>query len=689
VDGIEVVLLPLFLLLAFGCASLVTTRKPALSHAIGAAGAALGSLVGLVVTVTMLLRGVAGGLSLSWNPAIGASFSIGFDPLSGFFLIAIYALCGLGAVFGHGYLRHFTGTRGLGSHWLFYAFLAASMALVVLARNAVLFLVSWEVMSLSSWLLVTFEHEKEEVRSAGITYLVATQIGTAFLLVMFMLLGATATQAPGVAALDFAGFAPSGLAAGGFAPSGLAAGGFAPGAGVAAAVFLLALVGFGTKAGIVPLHVWLPEAHPAAPSHVSAVMSGVMIKTGIYGLLRVLTFLGAPPAWWGWTMLLIGAASGVIGVLFALAQHDIKRLLAYHSVENIGIICIGIGVGLLGISYGSPVMAVLGFAGGILHVINHALFKGLLFLGAGAAAEAAGTRDMDRLGGLLRRMPWTGSTFFLGSVAICGLPPLNGFVSELLIFLGAFAAVALPAAAPATAGAIAIGALALISGLACACFTKAFGIVFLGEPRSEQASAAGEPAASMVVPLVVLASACAAVGILGWLVVGWLSPLAASMAGVPPDTVAALVSPARVGLLRAILAAGGLAVLVGLLTGVRVALQRGRPSARSTVTWDCGYARPTARMQYTSSSFAQPLVAMFRGLLATRRHAPLLDPLFPVAASFSTHTPDVFSTNVILPGLRGAASLFSRLRWLQHGRLQLYVLYIAAALIILLAWRLA
>jgi hydrogenase-4 component B len=667
-------LLPVLLLLAFGLASLLAGRKRALSHALGAGGAALGSLVGLAMTARMLLQGVTAGLSLTWNPSIGASFSIGLDPLSGFFLLAIYALSGLGAVFGHGYLRHVTGTRGLGSHWFFYAFLAASMALVVLARNAVLFLVSWEIMSLSSWLLVTFEHEKAEVRSAGITYLVATQIGTAFLLVMFLLLGATAVQPSGGAALDFAGFAPMGLGG--------------TGAGMATAIFLFALVGFGTKAGIVPLHVWLPEAHPAAPSHVSAVMSGVMIKTGIYGLLRVLTFLGAPPAWWGWTMLVIGAVSGVIGVLFALAQHDIKRLLAYHSVENIGIICIGIGVGLLGISYGSPVMAVLGFAGGILHVMNHALFKGLLFLGAGAAAEAAGTRDIDRLGGLLRRMPLTGTTFFLGSVAICGLPPLNGFVSELLIFLGAFAAVALPAVAPAAAGALAIGALALISGLACACFTKAFGIAFLGEPRSAPAAAAVEPVSTMVVPLVILASACAAVGVLGWLVLTWLAPLAASMAGVPSETALGLVGPARAGLLRALFAAGGLVILVGGLTALRVVLQRGRPSA-ATITWDCGYARPTARMQYTSSSFAQPLVAMFRGLLATKRHAPRLDQLFPVAAAFSTHTDDTFSKNIILPGMRGAASLFSRLRWLQHGRLQLYVLYIAAALVILLAWRLA
>ena len=261
-------------------------------------------------------------------------------------------------------------------------------------------------------------------------------------------------------------------------------------------LFLLAVIGFGTKAGFIPMHVWLPEAHPAAPSHVSAVMSGVMIKTGIYGLLRMLTLLGPPPAWWGWTLLAIGAVSGILGVLYALSQHDLKRLLAYHSVENVGIIALGLGVGLLGISYGNPAMAVLGFTGGLLHVVNHALFKGLLFLGAGSVLHATGT-EIDRLGGLLRRMPVTGATFLVGAAAISGLPPLNGFVGEFLIYLGAMAGLAgqarVVSAWPLMA-VLVVGGLALIGGLAAACFTKAFGIVFLGEPRGAEAARATKPA---------------------------------------------------------------------------------------------------------------------------------------------------------------------------------------------------
>ncbi len=476
---ILLLLLPPAAMVLVGLVTVSLARSPRAARTVGAVGMCAASTGGLGLAITALVLGDVSSLSIPWNAAIGASFSVAFDPLTGFFLLPVYGLAAVCAAFGGGDLSHAHRGRGLAAHWLFYGLLVASMALVVLARNAVLFLVAWEIMSLSSWQLVTFEHERVDTRQAGITYLVATQIGTAFLLVMFLLLGAGG-QAGANGSLDFSNLAASGPAA--------------------SAAFLLALVGFGTKAGIVPLHIWLPEAHPAAPSHVSALMSGVMIKTGIYGIVRVFSFIGAPPAWWGWTLVCIGAVSGVMGVLFALAQHDIKRLLAYHSVENIGIICLGLGVGLLGMSYGSPIVAFLGFAGGLLHVLNHALFKGLLFLGAGAASHAAGTREIDRLGGLLRRMPLTGAAFLVGAAAICGLPPLNGFISELLVFLGAYHAAAAGPAAQAAAAGIVVAALALIGGLAAACFAKAFGISFLGEPRTPAAAAAVEAGPSMTVP---------------------------------------------------------------------------------------------------------------------------------------------------------------------------------------------
>lgn len=687
------VVLPPALLIAFGLLSFITGRLPRVSHMVGAMGAVAASIAGLVLSIAALAQGQTWTVALPWNEVIGASFTVGFDPLTGLFLLPIYGLSAVCALFGAGYLAHLRGTRGLGSQWLFYGLLVASMALVVMARNAVLFLMAWEIMSVSSWLLVTFEGEREEARQAGITYLVATQIGTAFLLVMFLVLGGAPVPTGNAGGAESAfGGAESAFGGAQSAGYGGAALDFArfmrmpgPAAGV---VFLLALVGFGTKAGIVPLHTWLPEAHPAAPSHVSALMSGVMIKTGIYGILRVLSFLGAPPAWWGWTLACVGAVSGIVGVLFALAQHDIKRLLAYHSVENIGIICLGLGVGLLGVSYGAPLVAVLGFAGALLHVINHALFKGLLFLGAGAAAQAAGTREMDRLGGLLKKMPLTGAAFLIGAAAICGLPPLNGFVSELLVFTGAFKAVSLQPVPHAAAAAVVVAALALVGGLAAACFTKAFGIVFLGAPRSSAAADARESGPSLLVPMLLLAAGCAAVGLLGSLAVWTIAPLAAQLAGLPSSAGPVLLAPVSEGLRTVLEVAGACAVLVAALVLLRALLLRKRNVARE-VTWDCGYVKPDARMQYTSSSFAQPLTEMFRGLLSPRRRGVPIARLFPAESAFSTETPDVFTVRILRPGIKGMGALLSSLRWLQHGRLQLYVLYIAIALVALLVWRLA
>ena len=533
------------------------------------------------------------------------------------------------------------------------------MVLVVIARNAVLFLVAWELMALTSFFLVTFEDEKESVRKAGWTYLVASHLGTAFLLAMFVLLGREAGS------FDFDRFAPS----------------------AAGVLFLLAVIGFGTKAGFMPFHVWLPEAHPAAPSHVSALMSGVMIKMGIYGLLRTLTFLGAPPLWWGWLLIGIGLSSGVLGVLFALAQHDLKRLLAYHSVENIGIIALGLGVGLLGISSGSTALTVLGFAGALLHVINHALFKGLLFLGAGAVAHATGTRELEHLGGLLKRMPLTAATFLIGAVAISGLPPLNGFVSEFLIYLGAYrGAMGFDVHAVGPGLAVIVG-LALIGGLAVACFTKAFGIAFLGEPRSDHTRHAHEPGWAMRGPMLALALGCGLIGLLAPVVVGVLAPTLVNVTKLSPDAVhdglAVAVNP-----LWFVTGAGiGLIALIGALAWLRRRLLAKR-SVQTAVTWDCGYAQPSARMQYTASSFAQPLTELFAPVLRTRRNLTQPTKIFPHSSSLATETPDVADEMVYRPVFAGIDGVLARLRWLQHGNVHLYVLYIALTLLVLLVWKL-
>jgi len=649
-------LLAMGLLLGSGLAALCVSRRPVLSTWFGAGGAVTGCLLAMIPAVAGL-QCVPAFFRCDWSVP-GGSFIIQIDPLSAFFLIPILGLSLLAAIYGTRYMLPYAKTRGIGGSWLSYNLLVVGMAMVVVSRNAVLFLMAWEVMAVASFFLVTFEHEKREVRDAGWTYLVASHVGTAFLLAFFLLVGKDS--------LDFDSFVV----------------GAAPGL-----LFLLAIVGFGTKAGFMPFHVWLPEAHPAAPSHVSALMSGVMIKTGIYGLLRALTFLGPPPPWWGWVIVAIGFTSGVMGVLFALAQHDLKRLLAYHSVENIGIIALGIGTGLLGVSYHQPALAVLGFAGGLLHVVNHALFKGLLFLGAGAVAHGAHTREIDHLGGLLKRMPWTGGTFLIGAAAICGLPPLNGFVSEFLIYLGAYEGVKLGGHETAMGVAV-IAGLALIGGLAAACFCKAFGVVFLGEPRTREAAEAHEATACMIVPMVVLAGGCLFIGLFGPVVFQSMGPVIAQVTSLSEASLTSQTVQTTGLLWNVTLVAGALILSVLAVVTLRRTLLRGKEIG-SSETWGCGYAHPTARMQYSASSFAQPLTRLFGSILRVRKKEVSAGGLFPKEASFETHTDDVARQWLYRPMFLGIGRVAGLLRVIQHGLVNVYILYIALTLAVLLIWKLS
>jgi formate hydrogenlyase subunit 3/multisubunit Na+/H+ antiporter MnhD subunit len=643
-----------------GAAALLIQRSPRWCNVIGASGAVAGCLLGLLPASRVLLGGSNSSLRLPWEVP-GGAFFVQLDALSAFFLLPILGLSALAAVYGSEYLWAYQHKKWLGPPWFCFNLLVASMVLVVIAHNGVLFLVAWEVMALASFFLVTFDDEAEAVRDAGWTYLVATHLGTAFLLAFFVLAG----RASG--SLDFDRLSAT--------------------SAEASILFLLAVVGFGTKAGFMPFHVWLPEAHPAAPSHVSAVMSGVMIKTGIYGLVRMLTVLGPPPAWWGWVLCGIGLSSGIFGVLFALAQHDLKRLLAYSSVENIGIIALGLGVGVLGLSGGDPMLTVLGFAGALLHVVNHAVFKGLLFLGAGAVAHATGTREINRLGGLLKRMPWSGAAFLTGAAAICGLPPLNGFVSEWLIYLGAFHGAISPGRTPALPALTVIGGLALIGGLAAACFTKAFGIVFLGTERTDLSAHAHEPGLAMRLPMLALAAGCMLIGCFAPWVVGALAPVVERATGLPAESVRANLTNATRPLLFVVLATLGLLVVIALLAGWRRWMLAGR-RVEESLTWDCGYAQPSPRMQYTASSFAQPLTDLFGLLLQTRRRMVAPTGFFPREASLVTETPDVCAEYLFRPVFRGIGHGLASLRWLQHGRVNLYVLYIALTLLVLLIWKL-
>jgi formate hydrogenlyase subunit 3/multisubunit Na+/H+ antiporter MnhD subunit len=647
----------LALLAAGAVAAAAFRRRPRVAAVLGALAPA-GALALVLVPCARVLGGEAPeSMVLAWPAPLG-SVSLGLDALSAFFLLVVLAIGALAAVYGVGYLRDDPGPRA-GLSWCFFDVLVASMAVVVLARQAILFLLAWETMGLSSFLLVAYHHERAEARRAAWTYLVAMHLGGCFLIAMFFVL------AQGAGSFDFARFGQ----------------GLTPAA--ATACFLLAVVGFGTKAGLMPFHVWLPEAHPAAPSHVSGLMSGVMIKTGIYGIARVLLLLGPPKLSWGLLLLALGGASALLGVLFALAQHDLKRLLAYHSVENVGIIVLGLGVGVTGLAMDSPAVAALGFAGGLLHVLNHALFKALLFFGAGSVLRATGTGEIDELGGLMRRLPVTATTFLVGSVAISGLPPFNGFVSELLVYWGGFSgasALAAPAAVP--LGAV-IAVLGAVGGLALACFTKAFGIVFLGLPRSSRGQAAGEAPSSMLVPMVVLAAACLVLGLGGGLAVPALQGLVSEFVG---EAARQPLRDAGLVLSRVALVAGGTIGLVALLALARRLLLRGR-DVREAVTWDCGYVAPSPTMQYTASSFAQPIVGLFRSLLGTRKRVSSPEIHFPDSAHLETETPDLGREGIYEPLVESAGGALRRILILQHGRLHVYVLGLVVTLLALLLWQ--
>jgi hydrogenase-4 component B len=572
----------------------------------------------------------------------------------------IFLISLLGNIYGLGYWRqteHLENGRRLR---FFYGTLTAGMALVVIARNGLLFLFGWEIMAVSAFFLIATEDDKREVRDASWIYLVATHVGTLCLFALFALL----RKASG--SYTLAPRAPDSLS-----PQLQTSG------------FILAFIGFGLKAGIMPLHVWLPSAHANAPSHVSAIMSGVLIKMGIYGLVRVTSLLPTPPLEWGTGVLGLGVISGVLGVAYAVGQHDLKRLLAYHSIENIGIIVMGLGLAMIGRSLGRADWVLLGLSGGLLHVWNHALFKALLFLSAGSVIHATHTREIDHLGGLAKMMPRTAILFLIGAVAICGLPPLNGFVSEFLIYVGLFSTLGDGNGWSFAAVAFAAPALALIGALAVACFVKVYGTVFLGTARSEHAGHALESPPSMIGPMAVLATCCFFVGmaplvlapILNAAVRAWAPELdygTGLAALVPLDWIS------RMG----VLLVGGL-----LLGGIVHWLRLRQSVVEKAGTWGCGYAAPTPRMQYTSSSFAEMLVGLFGWALRPHTHKPEKLPLFPGKTDFRSEVSDVVLEYAVLPTIRFGNWLFTWFRVFQQGSIQTYLLYIFIALIALLLWR--
>ncbi|MCF7955079.1 MAG: hypothetical protein K9M75_04690 [Phycisphaerae bacterium] len=532
----------------------------------------------------------------------------------------------------------------------------SGMALLVISKHAMAFLFGWEMMALAAFFLITTEDDKDECRRAGWIYLIATHLGTLTLFALFALWRwATGSYDLKPIASDAISLC------------------------VMNVLFFLSLLGFGIKAGIMPFHFWLPGAHANAPSHVSALLSGVMIKMGIYGLLRFLSLLPDPPYLWGGVILLLGAISGLLGVVFAIAQHDLKRLLAYHSVENIGIILMGLGLAMLGRSANHPEWIVLGMAGCLLHTWNHSLFKPLLFLSAGSVVHSVNTRNIDSLGGLAKKMPWTAAMFVVGAVAICGLPPLNGFVSELFVYLGLLGTM-ISDGSMGAAAVIVVPVLAMIGALAVACFVKVYGAVFLGNSRTEATVHAHESPVSMRVPMIILAVACFVIGLTPVLLTPILDTVISNWT---IESNSPMISIGTVVPLKAVsLVSVSLVILVILIAAVMRLRSR---FSRSVGTWDCGYARPTNRIQYTASSFAQMIVAMFRWVLSPHIRHPHIDGLFPKPTKMHSHVNDIILDRVIIPISQKLEKCFVWFRRFQQGITQHYLLYILIAVILMLS----
>ena len=601
-----------------------------------------------VSSVLLLAIGVWGNegtLALSDSIGIaGVGVSFRIDGLVRWFLVLIGTVGIAVAAYLPGYLLHLRGRAKPGLVWSGLATLFASMAGVVLAGNAVVFFAFWEMMALSSFLLVATEHERQNVRRAAFIYLGATRIGSAFLVVgFFWMHSLTGTW-------EFAQWVVQGPSATGPA--------------------VLILIGLLTKAGSWPFHLWLPIAHPAAPGPVSAVMSGVMIKTAVYAIVRIFVLGGVEAPWIGWALVSAGAVSAIWGILFALLQHDLKRLLAYSSVENVGFILLALGVSLVG---GLATVGQLALGAALFHTLNHGVLKSLLFLGAGTVDANAHTREMDKLGGLIHRMPWTAATFFVGSASICALVPFSGFASEWLLYKGLFQ---MGASAPTgelrLAGLLLLGWIALVGALALACFTKAFGVPFLGRARSGEAGHAQEGTPGMVAACVFLAVLCVGFGLGApwmWNAMGRLG-LVSGSESVQPLPLAV-----------------GAAVLLLVLWGVVHVMAKRRP-ARSFVTWDCGFGPLSPRTQYTATSFVQPIARLFGALYRyetevivegqQRRH-------FPTEVRAEARHEVYLESKVYSPGLNLVMKFSERfIMRLQAGSIHQYLLFMVVTLVALL-----
>jgi len=621
---------------------------------------------GIVLTSVWSINVLAGGghdLKIEASlPVINKSISLIIDRLSAFFIIVINITVLVGLLYARGYLKPYYKTKNslrFSIHYFSYLWLYFSMVMVVMIRDGLSFLIVWEIMALSSFLLVIFDAEDTTIMKTGISYLIQMHVGMFFLMIAFLIVGReTGEMSFDVLQRYFSGHSNLLL-------------------------FILFFTGFGIKAGFIPFHTWLPQAHPAAPSHVSGVMSGVMIKMGIYGILRVLLFVQYDLLQIGVLILVVSLISGILGVMMAIVQHDLKRLLAYHSIENIGIIGIGIGLGVIGLATGKNILSLLGFSGGLLHVLNHSLFKSLLFFNAGSVYQATHTRNIEQLGGLMKKMPYTSILFLIGSLAICGLPPFNGFISEYLIYIGMFKSLASASLYQSIAILGSIAGLSLIGGLAIFCFTKAFGIVFLGEARSEKASLAEEVSRDMIFPQFISVALIILIGIASpWFVRPVFDIISAGF-GLTGTAIPAASSLSNLSQISII---SGIFILIVVLLLVYRHYHLKSKVVTCGPTWGCGYTAASPKQQYTSTSYAYNYNHLAKPVLQNEKMMKEIgeDEIFPPKRTFKSSGDDIFRKLLVDRPVDLVSGLLKRIAVMQTGRIQHYILYAFLFMIVVL-----
>lgn len=609
-------------------------------------------LVNAILTSLPALAAMSGqpmDVVLQGGPFFG-DVALRLDALSAWFVLIVNVTCVNGALYGIGYMKtyHHQGAK-LALHWPLFIVFQVSMLWVCLLQHGLAFLIAWELMSLSSLLLVMFEHEKKQTLQAGINYMVQMHVGVTLLTVAFIWVYFSEGS------FDFS-----------------AIGSFFEG-NKNGWLFLLFFGGFGIKAGFIPLHSWLPHAHPAAPSHVSGVMSGVIVKMGIYGLIRVAMQLEAELLLIGAVLLTLSVITGLYGILSAALRRDFKMMLAYCTIENIGIIGAGIGLFLIGKGMQNPTLAGLGLAAALFHTLNHSLYKSLLFFAAGSVYQQTHTRDMEQLGGLARKMPQTAFFFLVGSLAIGGLPPLNGFVSEFLMYRSFLQGLQLGSNYLTTLMVLSMAGLAIIGGISMLAFTKSFGVIFLGNPRKMPAHEPGEVSWVMRLPQYGIVLMMLAIGLFPQYFLGWCFHLE-GLLGLKPDPVvfkAVETTLRNVGLYSL--------VFFVLVLSVFILWKMNLVSRPSQVkpTWGCGYVAPNNRMQYTGKSFSKTLGKLLGFIVCEKKRYKEISPdeIFPRKRSYDSHYHDFFEKHLIEQLTRPIFRTMDWFQFIQNGRIHYYVIY--------------